>query len=558
MNEQKPCGSALIELLADYGIDTVFGIPGVHTLAFFKSVETTGIRHIGARHEQGAGFMADGYARASGRPGVCLLISGPGVTNAATPIGQAYSDSVPMLVITSAIALAEMGLGRGMLHEISDQRATTAPLTSLSVMAFTSAQVPEHMAHAMALFATCRPRPVHVSVPLDVLDMPAAKFNARPNLPAAPSPDMAMIKRAATLLATARRPLLLLGGGATGASAALIKLAERLNAPVVTTVAGKGIVPESHPLSLGSTLQRPLTRALIEQEADVVLAVGTEISEPDLYVTADSEAGATQSDQSQTSAAGTSRLHLRGQLVRIDIDPATTVRDYVPAIAIAADAQASASALLDELSAYAKIAAAWDTNFEEMRSRIRAQLSPLERQHVLVLDAIRRALPRDALLYADMTQIAYTGCVFFPVEVPRSWHFPLGYGTLGYAVPAAIGGALACPGRPCVALVGDGGLLFTLQEIATAVEQRLPLVIVLWDNDGLGEIADFMRARQIPEISVRPINPDFIALAKAFGCRAAEPESLKEIQVAIREAMDADGPTLVRIRQDAKYLTEQL
>ncbi len=543
-------GAELIAQLEGYGVDTVFGMPGVHTLAFFEPLAASGIRHVGARHEQGAGFMADGYARATGKPGVCLIISGPGVTNVATPIGQAYSDSIRLLAVTSAIARDDIGLGRGMLHEITNQQAVSAPITGFSATALTGQQIGEHLAQAMTSFQTERPRPAHLSIPLDVLDEEVEARRSRKFLPQPPGPNLADVRAAADLIRKAARPVILAGGGCRNAGSELTRLAEMLQAPVVTTVAGKGVVPESHPLSLGSTLQRARIRRLVEVEADLVLAIGTEIAEPDLYVTADSEAAGDASP-----VADATRLSIAGKFVRIDIDPATTVRTYAPDAAMVSDAALAADALAEELArAEFPRSVPWLTDIEAIRHHVRNDVSPLERQHIAVLTAVRNALPADALVYGDMTQIAYTGCVYFPVDVPGTWHFPMGYGTLGYALPASIGGALGASGRACVAIVGDGGLLFTVQELATAVEQRLPLPIVLWDNDGLGEIADFMRARGIPEVSVRPLNPNFKALAESFGCLTAEPQSLEDIEREVRAALSADRPTLIIVRQSSEYL----
>lgn len=542
-------GSELVAQLEGYGVDTVFGMPGVHTLSFFDPLAKSTIRHIGARHEQGAGFMADGYARATGKPGVCLIISGPGVTNAATPIGQAYSDSIPVLAVTSAIARADMGLGRGMLHEITSQQAVTAPITGFSATALTGQQIGEHLARAMASFQTERPRPVHISIPLDVLDEEVVPCPTRKFLPRRPGPNPIDVKAAADLIRAAKRPVILAGGGCRNAGAELTRLVEATQAPIITTVAGKGVVPESHPLSLGSTLQRARVRRLVEIDADLVIAIGTEISEPDLYVTADSEAAA-----EGPMIADPTRLAIAGKFIRIDIDPAATVRDYMPDAAIVSDAGLAALALVEELGRQPAAQIAWKMDFAALKNRVTQDVSPLERQHIAVLEAVREALPADALVYADMTQIAYTGCVYFPVDVPGTWHFPVGYGTLGYALPAAIGGSIGSPGRACAAIVGDGGLLFTVQELATAVEQKLPLPILLWDNDGLGEIADFMRARNIPEVSVRPLNPDFKALGDAFGCLVAVPRSLDEIGNEIRRALRADRPTIIIVKQDAEYL----
>ncbi len=549
MTMDRTCGESLPYLLANYGVTTVFGMPGVHSLEPYRTIGAAGLDHVGVRHEQGAGFMADGYARASGRPGVCLLISGPGVTNAATPLGQAYSDSVPLLALTTVNARGDIGLGRGMLHEISDQAALTTPITGMSAVTWDAAQLPVVLGQAMALFRAARPRPAHISIPLDVLELPAEGSIEPVTLPDRPAPSRRAIERAAALVRDADRPVLLIGGGAVEAGAELRRLAERTGAAVVTTIAGKGVVPESHPQSLGSTLQRIATRRFIA-EADLVIAVGTEIAEPDLYVSADAEAAGGPGEEVSTLG-----LEMSGRLVRVDLDPSVVVRDYPPDVALIGDAAETAEMLVAALG-QDRVASCegWDERLKAVRAANVGDLSALEAKHLAVLDMIRRALPETGQVYADMSQISYTGCIHFPVERARSWHFPVGYGTLGYALPAAIGGAIACPDRATLALVGDGGLLFTVQELATAVERRLPLPILLWDNGALGEIADFMRSRQIPQVGVYPHNPDFLALARSFGCNAVEPESLEDIGSAIEAALGADAPTLIRVRQDATYL----
>jgi 5-guanidino-2-oxopentanoate decarboxylase len=286
---KRSCGESIPFILKEYGVETVFGMPGVHSLEFYRTLEEAGIRHIGVRHEQGAGFMADGYARASGKPGVATLISGPGVTNASTAIGQAYSDSIPVLMLTSVIATSDLGLDRGMLHEIPDQKMTTASITSLSAITYTPDQVAKQIARAFTRFNTQRPRPVHLSIPLDVLDQPAGECVILKNIPKRPGPDLQDINIVADLIKEASSLVVLAGGGAIEADQAIRVLVENTNAIFVSTVAGKGILPESHPQSLGSSLQRVHTCKAIA-EADLVIAIGTEISEPDLYVTADAEA----------------------------------------------------------------------------------------------------------------------------------------------------------------------------------------------------------------------------------------------------------------------------
>ncbi len=531
MTANQTCGQAAIELLERYGVDTVFGIPGVHTLDFYRGLADSKIRHIAVRHEQGAGFMADGYARASGRPGVCVLITGPGMTNAATPIGQAFSDSVPMLVLSSVNATDDLGKGRGRLHEISSQQAAIAPLTAFSRTIRHAEELPAAMADAYRVFEAARPRPVHIEVPLDVLAGPAPRLGERPAISRPPAPEPGRIAAAVALLRNAARPAIIAGGGSIDHGRLLTQLAERIGAAILPTTAAKGAVPDSHPRCVGSSLSQAATQALLGA-ADLVIAVGTELAETDSWV---------------------ERLPINGKLIRIDVDAATLARDYPADVAILADAGAALSAILAALPGDAR--PGFDPkDLTRVRQANRDALPPLQRRHARVLDALRAVLPADGIVASDMTQIAYTGCYYFPSEQARCWFHPLGYGTLGYALPAAIGAKLAAPERDVVALAGDAGLLFTVQEIATAVELGLPLALVLWNNDALQQIAEGMVEKGIPEIGVRQRNPDFLALARAFGCHAVRPDSLDAFQRSVQTAFRADGPTLIEMREDARYL----
>jgi 5-guanidino-2-oxopentanoate decarboxylase len=522
------CGAAIAGLLEAYGVDTVFGIPGVHTLELYKGLAGSSMRHVLVRHEQGAGFMADGYARSSGHPGVCFVITGPGVTNVATAIGQAASDSVPMLVISSVNARDDLGKGRGRLHEISDQRAVTEPLTAASHVAMEPEDVVAFFRQAFSSFASARPRPVHLSVPLDVLDKPAgADWRAGAMAPR-PTPDDAAVNAARELLARAHWPVLLLGGGAVDIPQAdIVRLAETAGAAVVSTTAGKGIFPESHPLSLGATLSRPPAQAFLAG-ADLVMVIGSELSETDSWT-----------DEP---------LQLGGAVVRVDIAEAQLAVNAEPALAIRSDAAAFVNALGDPESTLPK-----DRQMDRVaavRQEISAGRGALARKHIRVLDTIRAVLPADGFVATDMTQIAYTGNTAFPVDLPRCWFHPVGFGTLGYALPAAIGAKLADPQRPGVALAGDYGFQFTLPELGTATELALTLPVILWNNDGLGQIRDGMVAAGIPEIGVVAQNPDFQALAKAYGCSAVRPQSLDALGRDLQDALAAPGPTLIEIRQD--------
>ena len=522
-------GHAAISILETYGVDTVFGIPGVHTLDLYRGIADRKMRHIGVRHEQGAGFMADGYARASGKPGVCCLITGPGLLNAATPIGQAYSDSVPILVLCSVNGSKDLGKGRGRLHEISDQRAAIAPMTAFARTIYQAGELPQAMADAYRVFETGRPRPVVLEMPLDMLSAPAdlgQPQRQRAEPPKAKAEDLAAAR---TLINAATAPLVIAGGGTVDCAPAVRAFVEKTGALCVTTTAGKGVFPDSHPASLGGTLSLSATQDYLAK-ADLIIAVGTELSETDSWL---------------------DFLTFSGKLIRIDLDAFTLTRDYAPTVGLLAEAGATLTALTSLVANGRKPDLA---TAEQIRKENGAGLSPLQQKHAKVLDAIRAAVPANGVIASDMTQIAYTANTYFPCEEPRTWLHPVGFGTLGYAMPAAIGAKLACPDRDVVAIAGDGGFLFTVQDIGTAVEQSLPVAIIVWNNDLLAQIQKDMVRLEIGEVGVRPRNPNYLALAEAFGCKAVRPDSLDGITAAIKSAFKGDGPTLIEIHEDSAFL----
>lgn len=523
------CGEVLVELLAAHGIDTVFGIPGVHTVELYRGLPNSGLRHVTPRHEQGAGFMADGYARASGRPAACFIITGPGLTNIATALGQAYADSVPMLVISSVNHTFELGLGEGRLHELPSQRNLMAGLTAFSHTLLRPDELPMVLARAFAVFRSARPRPVHIEIPLDVIAAEAGHVDRRAFVKCTkPAPDSGAIEEAASLLRQATRPLVWLGGGAQDAAPEARRLVERLGAPAVLTINGKGILPPAHPLSLGSTLpQTPMIEELAA--ADVVLAVGTELGETDTLLFA-------------------GRPKLSGTLIRIDIDAEQLTRNRLPDIAILSDAGAALAAIADLLEAAGfRPGSEGALRAKALRERLDCLLDARQRIHRRFLSTVQSALP-DAAIAGDSTQPIYSGNLFYEPERPRSYfNSSTGYGTLGYALPAALGAKLADRHRPVAAVIGDGGLQFTIGELATAVELGLPLPILLWNNRGYCEIKRYMAARGIPPIGVDIYTPDFLAIARGFGCEAARATSLGELAGLLRKANLGPGPTLIEI-----------
>ncbi|MCA8039792.1 5-guanidino-2-oxopentanoate decarboxylase [Burkholderia seminalis] len=534
----RTCGEALVGLLERYDVECVFGIPGVHTVELYRGLAESSIRHVTPRHEQGAGFMADGYARVTGRPGVCFIITGPGMTNIATAMAQAYADSIPMLVISSVNARRELGSGDGRLHELPSQRNVFAGLTAFSHTLLDAADLPQVLARAFAVFESARPRPVHIEIPLDVIVMPAPALPATPPaLPARPAPDAGALAAAADLLAHARRPLILAGGGAVQAAAELRELAERLHAPVALTINAKGLLPAGHPLLIGSTQSLPATRAAI-RDADVVLAVGTELGETDYDVTFDG------------------RFAIDGLLLRIDIDAQQLMRNARAEIAIAGDARLALGTLSTRL--HEKPAPTPEAGWGASRvAAVRAEIASGHDGHVRaqarLIDTVVTTLP-GVIVAGDSTSPVYVGNFTHDAPAPRSWfNSSTGYGTLGYGLPAAIGAKLAAPARPVVCLIGDGGLQFTLPELASAVEARLPVIVIVWNNRGYGEIRKYMIARDITPVGVDPYAPDFVALARAFGCAAHAAATPAALAAALRDAAARAIPTVIEIDEAAWF-----
>lgn len=529
-------GQDLPAFLARHGITHAFGIPGVHTVELYRGLPGSGIVHVTPRHEQGAGFMAYGYGFATGRPAACFLITGPGLANAATAIAEARSESIPVLVIATNNGRRHLGLDAGRLHETKSQMAIGAQLADVAHQLLDQANLPSVLGRAFSRFKAGRPTPAYLEIPLDLLTEPST-FDKTPWPPATPpSPDAAAVALAADRLTEAGRPIVLLGGGAVDAAKEALALVERLDCPVVTTTAGKGVVSEDHPLSLGASLPfRPVQDYL--KGADVVLAVGSELAETDtLYTYTEYELG--------------------DGLIRIDIDLDQLSRNYRPRLAILSDAGRALSALDAALAAHprpprqtpgAQIAAG-------LRSRLTDQWLPGADAHKRVLDILRDVLADDAIVVSEECQLGYTANQYFRCRRPRTYLHPSGYGTLGPGVPAAAGAKIGCPDRQVVAIVGDGGFLFTAGELAAAVEQRLALPIVMWNSGGYREIANYMDRHQIERIGVDLKTPDFVALARSFGAIGLRPEGPEAFKKVLVEALTAPVPTLIELSDDAAWL----
>ncbi len=521
---KRPLGAQISHMLKDRGVDVIFGIPGVHNQEMYRGIEEAGIAHILARHEQGAGFMADGYARASGKPGVAYVITGPGLCNIMTPMGQAYSDSVPMLVLSSC--LDDTHAQRGQLHQMKDQRAAAETVADWSCQAKDAAATYGLVERAFEEFALCRPRPKHIQVPIAQLqaEAPPAPF---PNQPALQikvgPPDVAPVL---SLLNIARRPLFILGGGCR--SNLWRQILTQLGAACFTTYAGRGLVGCDYALDFGSMLPRPGSAEVIGS-ADLVVVVGAELGEVDLW---------------------RQELGHTATMVRVDLDPEALSDQHRAAVKLRADGESFAHALWAAAETIRPATGWTEEEVRETRARWRAEVDAERPGIVPVADALRAAMPADTMIYSDMTQFAYAAKEIWDMAFPYHWHHPTGFGTLGYALPAGIGGAVARRGKPTAVIAGDYGFQYTMQELGVAVELGLPLPIILWDNGKLKEIEDSMVRGQIAPNAVVACNPDFCKLAEAFGALSAAPKTLDDMQAAVREAFEARVPTLIRVTPD--------
>jgi acetolactate synthase-1/2/3 large subunit len=522
------CGEVLVKFLEAYGVEMIFGIPGVHTVELYRGLEATNIRHVTPRHEQGAGFMADGYARASGKPGVCFIITGPGMTNIATAMGEAYADSVPMLVISSVNTRAHLGMAQGRLHELPSQRNLISGVAAFSHTLLDPQQLPEVLARAFAVFASARPRPVHIEIPLDVI---TARMDDRARawpLPSRPAPDPRLVAAAAALLAQAKTPLIVAGGGAADAAPDIRALAEKLDAPVFTTINGKGILPPGHKLALAGNLGMDAAQDELAK-SDVVLAIGTEFGETEMY-------------------PEPRDIVVKGTLIRIDIDPLQLVNQLPADIAIVSDSKLAVTALNQALGGATYTKRKGEERAASLRQKIKNSLWPACRTHGRLLQIITGALP-GVVIAGDQTEPVYAANQTYEAPQPRSYfNSSTGYGTLGYGLPAAIGAKLGQFDRPAVCLIGDGGLQFSMPELASAVEAQVPIAVVIWNNTGYGEIKAYMRDRQIPEIGVDIYTPDFIAIAQGLGCHATRPADIAALRNELTQSVKRKVPTIIEIR----------
>jgi acetolactate synthase-1/2/3 large subunit len=518
-------GHLVAESLEALGADTCFGLPGQHALGMFDGVRTSDLRYVGLRTELNAGFAADGYARVSGRPAPLLLSTGPGALISLAALMEAETSSVPVVAISSQIPRDGIGRRHGYIHELRDQLASFRHVVKEAAHVPNTEALPHLLAAAWREACTPPAGPVFLEVPVDVLleetDVPpVAELDGRPR---ALPPRREELDRAALLLGEAERPAILAGGGVlrAGAWRELRALAEKLRAPVTMTYGGKGAFPDEHPLSCGSFCEDADLMEFLG-EADVLLCVGTGLGE-------------------ETTNHFTFRP--KGRLIQIDADPEKIGANH-RALGVVGDAKEALAGLLDRVRgrpADGEAEARVSRVLAEVERRLAPQGRELERG---LLDTVRAALPPDAVHSWDMTILAYWAAFAFPAGSARRFLWPQGSGSLGYGWPAALGAKAALPDRAVLGIVGDGGSMYGLQEMATARQYGLDAKLLLIDDGCYGVLAEYQRDGFGANFAVDLAQPDFTAVCEAFGLpvRTSRPDRLGE---DLAWAFGTDGPAVV-------------
>jgi acetolactate synthase-1/2/3 large subunit len=516
-------GEAIVSSLVAHDVDTVFGLPGAQVYGLFDAFHQAQLKVIGARHEQACGYMAFGYARSTGKPGVFSVVPGPGVLNASAALLTAFGGNEPVLCLTGQVPTAFLGKGRGHLHEMPDQLATLRTFVKWADRIEHPANAPSLVARAFQEMLSGRRGPASLEMPWDVFtqraEVGAAEvYDCFP----APQPDPDRIKSAASLIAASKTPMIFVGSGAIDAGDEILELAELIDAPVVAFRSGRGIVSNAHELGLTMAAAYRLW-----PQTDLMIGIGTRLELPAM-----------------------TRWPFRPdglKSIRIDIDP-IEMRRYAPDAAVVADAKAGTSELAAAVRkiGYAKTAGRCATIREASAATLK-EIQKVQPQ-MAYLNVLRDVLPANAIVTDELSQVGFASWYGFPVYEPRTF-ISSGYqGTLGSGFPTALGAKVAHPDRPVVAITGDGGFMFGVQELSTAVQFKIGVVVLVFNNNAYGNVRRDQRERFDGRIVASDlVNPDFVKLAESFGVGAVRVTSPDHFRPALEQALADGGPYLIDI-----------
>ncbi len=524
-------GQAVVESLKRQGVDTVFGIISVHTLDLYDALfdHQDSLRFIGARNELGCGFMADGYARATGNPGVLFTSTGPGAADSVGAIGEAYFSSSPVLEITTNVELDFLGQGRLTTHETKDQPGMLRSVTDWTATISEVESIPDHLVEIFQRFQSRRPRPIALEIPTDLLGRQAEVEALGPRDPEVPQGDPGMVELGLQTLLKAKRPVIFAGEEAqsSGATEELVRLAEMLGAPVVTGDGAKGTFPEDHPLSLGQALgkriwgENPLLEWLGTCDAAVVLGSALTFR--------------------TTKGVG---LKLPDTIIHVLLDGDSIGKNYTAAVPIEANSRAVLRQWLTAIGGRdVYLGNDFRTEIESVRAQVYGNLKEQWEAELYAFESIRAVTPRDTIFTFDPTIAASRASRCLPIYSPRTFMHPHGWAGLGFAFPAALGAKAGKPDRPVVCVTGDGGFQYNFQELATAAQYGIPTVVLMFNDSAWGVLKKYQQDRYDGRFMATDlVNPDFVKLFDSYGFDGTRVTTVKELTSALETAL-AEGDT---------------
>ena len=527
-------GQAFVESLKAQGVDTIFGIISVHTLDLYDALfhQQDQIRFIGGRMELGCGFMADGYSRATGKPGVLLTSTGPGAADSMGALGEAYFSSSSVLEITTNVEQEFIGSGRLATHETKDQPRMFEAVTDWNVMINQVESIPDHVVEAFQRFQTRRPRPIELEIPTDLLGTEAEVEVLGPREPEIPQGDPPQVERTLEMLLKAQRPVIVVGEEvqSQGGTAEIIELAERLGAPVVTCDGAKGAFPENHPLSLGQAMGKRIWGENPVQEwlgtCDFALVLGSILP--------------------YRSTVGVG-LKLPGNLAHVLLDGDSIGKNYPATVSLVANSRAVVRQLLDGIgSREVSKGGGFRSEVDSMKQQIYGRLKETWGNELRTFEAIRGAWPEDTIFSLDPTVPASRAIRCLNINQPRTFMYPHGWAGLGFAFPAAMGAKLGHPQRPVVCVTGDGGFQYNFQELATAAQYGISPIILMFNDNAWGVLKDYQKQMFDGRyMATELVNPDFVKLVESYGFEGVKVSTVAELTRALEDAQSASTVRLI-------------
>jgi len=519
--EHNTCADTIVQSLIEHDVDTIFGLPGAQTYALFEALrlQSDQLRYIGSRHEQGAAYMAFGYAKSTGRVGVYTVVPGPGVLNTTAALCTAHS--APVLCLTGQIPVEFIGKGHGMLHELPDQLATLRTLTKWATRINHPAEVPSVMSEAFRQLRSGRSQPVAIEIPGDVLGMKDAIESEHVELPLTTfSPDTDKIKEAAELIRQARKPMIMVGSGAIDAGEEVLELARLIQAPVVSFRGGRGIVSDESPYGFDCVSGRRLW-----PDTDLMIGIGSRLELPAFHW---------------------QKGRPTNTLIRIDIDPTQMIRLRAD-VDIVSDARTASRELIEEVSKRVASVSSREEAFKSIKAQVLQDIQKIQPQ-MAYLNVIREILPRDGFLVEEISQVGFTAWFGFPIYAPRTLVTSGYQGNLGHGFQTALGVKVGNPDTAVVSLAGDGGFMYGVQELATAVQYGINLVTIIFNNNAFGNVR---RDQQIlyggHAYGTDLRNPDFVKLAESFGAKAFRATTPDQLKTKLETALSLDEPVIIEV-----------